>query len=164
MEQPFLLIPEGTDTRRQPVHAAQLPALSTLIKLWLGLKKNKEKNEKPQTQPSHPQNKKPQIHPYSLSLTIQPQAAWSRALWPCLAYQQYCKSLKIAWGHTVVVWSPLTLSVPWPHLQMLNRSAGLEGHSQALAADRSNVAASFVSETKQDRRLQLYKYKPNGFF
>lgn len=128
------------------------------------MKKPNPKCKKPQTQPSHPQNKKPQIHPYSLSLTIQPQAAWSRALWPCLAYQQCCKSLKIAWGHTVVVWSPLTLSVPWPHLQMLYRSAGLEGHSQALAADRSNVAASFVSETKQDRRLQLYKYKPNGFF
>lgn len=37
----------------------------------------------------------------------------------------------------------------WPHHQMPDGSAELQGRSWAFVKDRGNMAASFVSETKQ---------------
>lgn len=52
----------------------------------------------------------------------------------------------------------------WSRHQMPDSSTGLQEHSWAFVVDQGNMAAPFVSETKQCWKLQLYKQELNGAF
>lgn len=141
--------------RKQLFCTEQLPALDRLITMGSSdLKRKKKKNlttKRTQTQ-----------HLFFLTDNVTKSSmlpAFSLPINSVVRAYKYSRAAYLWWGahsgsHPIL----------WPRHQMPDSSTGLQEHSWAFVVDQGNMAAPFVSETKQCWKLQLYKQELNGAF